>query len=348
MFRIIVFLLACVMFLSGCGREDAGEANDPLRGQLTVYTALEDDELAIYTAAFQARYPDIELNIVRDSTGVITARLLAERDNPQADVVWGLAVTSLLVCDQQGMLAGYTPEGIDLIDERFRDIVNENAHWVGIKAWMTAFIGNTVELEANGLEMPRSFADLLSPQYRGHLVMPNPDSSGTGFLTVAAILQYFGEEAGWEYLDGLHENMAMYMHSGSQPARMAARGEFPIGISFGYRGFKQLAQGDPVEVVFPAEGAGWELEANALVRRPVIKACARTFLDWAISEEAMTLYGTVYPTVTREGTEVSCPEGWPEDTDSLMMDIDLLWEAENRDRILREWRRRYDGRSAPR
>ena len=85
-------------------------------------------------------------------------------------------------------------------------------------------------MKAKNLDMPQSYADLLKPMYKGYLVMPNPASSGTGFLTVSAILQIMGQEKGWDYLDQLHENIAMYTHSGSKPAKMAGKGEFPIGI----------------------------------------------------------------------------------------------------------------------
>jgi iron(III) transport system substrate-binding protein len=68
--------------------------------ELIVYTALEDDEYPGYLELFKKDHPDIAVKIVRDSTGIVTAKLLAEKANPQADVVWGLAATSLLVCDQ--------------------------------------------------------------------------------------------------------------------------------------------------------------------------------------------------------------------------------------------------------
>src|SRR5499427_9376887 len=72
--------------------------------QLTVYTALETDQLKAYQEGFNKAYPDIELNWVRDSTGVITAKLLAEKANPKADVVWGVSATSLMVLKLEGML----------------------------------------------------------------------------------------------------------------------------------------------------------------------------------------------------------------------------------------------------
>lgn len=315
--------------------------------EITVYTALEDDELAVYTPAFQKAHPEIKLNIVRDSTGIITAKLLAEKDNPVADVVWGTAATSLLICDEMGMLAGYNPKGVEKIRTGMKDNRNNPVRWVGIKAWVTGITGNTIEMRSKKLKMPRSYAELIHPRYRGALVMPNPASSGTGFLTVSAVLQLMGEENGWDYLDKLHENIAQYTHSGSAPAKMAGKGEFPIGLSFAYRGFKQRAAGEPVEVAFPAEGSGYDVESNGLIRKARIKPEAKKFLDWAISDEAMAMYAKVYPIVATD-IKVDAPQGWPDDPMSVLIDNDLMWAAKNRQRILDEWSRRYDGKSQPR
>jgi iron(III) transport system substrate-binding protein len=315
-----------------------------LAGELTVYTALEDDELAVYVPAFEKAHPEIKLNIVRDSTGIVTAKLLAEKDNPVADVVWGTAATSLLVCDDLGMLAGYNPAGVEKVKKNMKDAKNDPVHWVGVKAWVTGIVGNTIEMKSKGLTLPASYADLIKPEYKGHLVMPNPASSGTGFLTVSAILQLKGEQAGWEYLDALHQNMAMYTHSGSKPAKMAGKGEFPIGISFAYRGFKQKSGGEPVEVAFPSEGSGYDVESNALIKKPRIKDEAKTFLDWAIGDEAMAMYAKVYPIVATD-IKVEAPEGWPADPMSVLIENDLNWAAKNRQRILDEWSKRYDQKS---
>ncbi len=315
-------------------------------GDLLVYTALEDDEVAVYLPAFKKAHPDINVTIYRDSTGIVTAKLLAEKDNPQADVVWGTAATSLLIADDLGMLTGYNPKGAEKVKKGMKDPKNDPMHWVGIKAWVTGIVGNTIEMEKKNLPMPKSYADLLNPVYSGSLVMPNPASSGTGFLTVSAVLQTMGEEKGWDYLDQLHENIAQYTHSGSKPAKMAGKGEFPIGISFAYRGFKQRASGEPVVVEFPKEGSGYDVESNALIKKPRIKKEAKIFLDWAISDEAMAMYAKIYPIVATD-VKVDAPEGWPEDPMSVLIDNDLEWAAKNRKRILKEWIKRYDSKSAP-
>ena len=317
-----------------------------IAGDLLVYTALEDDELAVYIPAFKKAHPEINLSIVRDSTGIVTAKLLAEKDNIQADVVWGTAATSLLVANELGMLKGYNPKGIEKVRKGMKDGKNDPVRWVGVKAYVTGIVGNTIEMEKNGLKLPKSYADLLKPMYQGHLVMPNPASSGTGFLTVSAILQLMGEEKGWDFLDQLHENIAMYTHSGSKPAKMAGKGEFPIGVSFAYRGFKQRDKGEPVVVAFPSEGSGYEVEANALMKKPRIKKEAKVFLDWAISDEAMAMYAKVYPIVATD-IKVEAPKGWPDDPMSVLIDNDMDWAASNRKRILKEWTKRYDAKSAP-
>ncbi len=314
-------------------------------GEILVYTALEDDEYPGYLELFKKEHPEITVKVVRDSTGIVTAKLLAEKDNPQADVVWGTAATSLLVCDQNGMLEGYAPKELDKVTAQFRDPANP-PHWVGIKAWETGFCVNTVESEKQKLAVPKTMADLIKPEYMGKIVMPNPASSGTGFLTVSAILQTMGEEKGWQFLDKLHDNIALYTHSGSKPCKMAGAGEFPIGISFGYRGIIQKQKGEPVATVFPSDVCGWDVEANALVKKAAIKPEAKVFLDWALGGEVMKMYAKVYP-LTAYPTGVAIPEGYPADPFKILVKNDFQWAAKNRDRILEEWSRRYGSKSEP-
>ena len=95
--------------------------------QLTVYTALEAEQLKTYKQAFEKANPDIEIKWVRDSTGIITAKLLAEKDRPQADAVWGLAASSLAILDQNGMLEAYAPKDLGKISANYRDAANPPA-----------------------------------------------------------------------------------------------------------------------------------------------------------------------------------------------------------------------------
>jgi iron(III) transport system substrate-binding protein len=320
-------------------------ASNAMAAELTVYTAVEAEDLKRYAETFNKDHPDITINWVRDSTGIVTAKLLAEKNNPQADVVWGLAATSLLLLKSEGMLEAYAPKGVGKLDKKFVDKSNPPA-WVGMDAWVAAVCYNTVEAGKLGLPVPTSWKDLTNPVYKGHLIMPNPNSSGTGFLDVSSWLQMFGEDGGWAYMDALHENIARYTHSGSKPCKLAAAGEIPIGISFAFRGAKSKAAGAPLEIIVPSEGVGWDMEATAIVAGTANLDAAKTLVDWSINHTANVMYNTGYAVVAMPG--VAKPvEHFPEGLLEAMIDNDFEFAANNRKAILAEWQSRYDSKSDP-
>ncbi|MEK6718527.1 MAG: putative 2-aminoethylphosphonate ABC transporter substrate-binding protein, partial [candidate division NC10 bacterium] len=139
---------------------------------------------------------------------------------------------------------------------------------------------------------------------------------------------------------------ALYVHSGSKPCKQAGAGEFPIGISFGYRGIQEKRRGAPIETVFPKEGSGWDLEANGLIKKANIKPAAKVFLDWAITPAAMKEYAQSYAVVTIP-TGDPIPEGFPKEPLKQMVKNDLSWAAKNRARILEEWEKRYGAKNEP-
>jgi iron(III) transport system substrate-binding protein len=321
-------------------------ANAQSRTALTVYTALENDQLGPFKEAIEAAVPEVEVVWVRDSTGVITARFLAEAENPQADMVVGLAVSSLMMFDERGLLEPYEPAGLSALKEQFRDNRDEPT-WGGMDAYVGVICYNTAEGSAHSIETPASWQDLLAPEFQGHIVMPHPASSGTGYLTVAAWLQMMGEEEGWAFMDALHENMAAYLHSGSAPCVQAARGERVAGIALDMRGVQEKAQGAPLEVVVPAEGVGWEMEASAIVKGTGHLELAQKVMDWSVTREANDLFQTTYAIVAHPDAD-NYPDGYPDGVQEALIDNDFGWMAANRERILAEWSSRYEAKAAPR
>ncbi len=173
----------------------------------------------------------------------------------------GVAATSMAIFDKEGMLTPYAPAGLNRIAAQYRDPKNPPA-WVGMDVWGATICFNTVEAAKRNIPKPETWKDLTKPVYKGQIVMPHPASSGTGFFDVSAWLQFWGDKEGWAFMDGLHENIAQYMHSGSRPCAAAAAGEYIVGISFEYRANREKARGTPIELVFPKEGLGWDLEAS--------------------------------------------------------------------------------------
>ena len=305
---------------------------------VVIYTAIENEQIAEYKKAYEKSLPNIEVKMLRLSTGDVAARFMAEKDNMQADVIWGVGATNMLVFKNAGLLEPYAPKGLDRVQPLFRDKANPPS-WVGLDIYMSAFCFNTDTGKKHNLPAPASWADLAKPVYKGHVVMPNPASSGTGYLSVVSILQRMGEAEGWKYLDALDKNIAEYTKSGSKPCKDSAAGERAIGVSFEYVAHEMKKKGAPVEMVLPKEGSGYEIEANGLTKKGAKNPAARQFLDWAITDESLKIAAQFFAAVAVTGMPV--PEGLPKDISKVVFPNDFDWSAKNRDRILAEWQKRY-------
>ena len=306
---------------------------------ITVYTALEEDDVRVYLAEFAKAKPNIKVNLLRLSTGDLIARVLAEKANPRHDVIWGTALTQMVDPRILEMAEPYRPAGVDAVKTQFKDPENR---WFATTGYFAGFCVNTEVLKKNNLPMPTSWQDLLNPVYKGQIVMPNAASSGTGYLQIVSLLQMKGEDKGWQYLKDLDKNMAQYIKSGSRPCKMAATGEYAIGLSFAFSGVKQIMEGYPIKLVIPSEGAGYEIEVSMLMKSSKNKEDAKQFLDWLLTLDAAKLYGERAEMSSVPGakpTEAVLKAGLPADVSSVLYKMDFAASANNKDRILAEWKK---------
>ena len=333
---ILVMLSALFIFNSGWAAKQ----------EVVVYTALEEDESADYFELAAEELPNLNIKWIRYSTGELMAKVLAEKDNPQCDVIYGTAVTEL--ARVKDIFESYKAKDFDKIGKEYKD---PDGYWTAIDTYVAAFCINTDRLAKKGLTMPTSWADLAKPEYKGEIIMPNPASSGTGYLQVTSLLLMGGikegKEDGWNYLKQLDNNIVEYTNSGSAPAKMASKGEVTIGVSFGYRVAKQMFDGYPVKMVFPAEGAGYELEANVLLKGAKHPEAAKMFLDWAISENAMKAYSKYKMIVTREGITSECTLPLPKAEDVKLAKMDFSWSAANKTKLMDKWTSLFIAKTTP-
>jgi iron(III) transport system substrate-binding protein len=326
-FKLGAFLLSLLSFTTAANTE------------LVVYTNIEPENLNKYAQAFEAKNPDIKIKWVRDSAGPITARLLAEKNAPKADVVFGLALNSVLSLQSHDLFESYTPLDSDKVSPMMKD-AGENPIWVGINAWASGFCVNTREMEKRKLAIPATWKDLTKPEYKDLLVMPNPASSSTGYMDVAAWLHLWGNEGGWQYMKDLHANMKMYTHSGCKPCQMAAQGEIPIGISSGVCAKPFIAKKAPLSVVIPSDGVGWDMESAAILKSSANKEAARKLMDFAASKEAALIAADNDYIPGR--IEFSTEDG--KATQEQFIDIDFAKSAADRDSVLKQWREQFENK----
>ena len=315
---------------------------------VTVYTALQPEQLPIYQQAFEAAHPNIKIEWVRDTEAAITARLIAEKDDPQADVIWGLEASYLMQVDSNDQLEHYRPSGFELIKDEFKDRRTGWPTWVGMDAWASAICFNPDAAAKHNIPRPESWKDLLNAAYKGQIVMPNPGASDTGFMTVGGWLQTFGDTGAWDFMDLLHENVGSYLPSGAKACAAVATGDYAVGISFPYAGVKLAANGSPVEVILPKEGLGWEMEATAVMKGAKHLEAAQVVADFYASAAANAMYNGYYQILARRDVAVTLPDNYLGGEEELLVTPnDFAAEALKRQAILKEWEKRYGGKNAP-
>ncbi len=250
-------------------------------GELILYTASNPKIEKDINAAFQKAYPDIKVNTINMSTGPITERAIAEKANPQADVIWMVNDIALEQLKEAGVLEPYEPQNSPVVDE-FRDpdgfYVNHNATLMGMAV-------NTQQLKERKMPIPTTWEDLIKPIYKGQISIAAPTKSGTGLSIFSTLWDAFG----WNFIDNLHQNIFAYQSSGSAAARMCGRGEIAIGLSYDTAILQQVQAGVPVEMVIGRISPNVKEGGGLLAGAPHPKE-AKIFLDWLFGAEGAKIF----------------------------------------------------------
>jgi iron(III) transport system substrate-binding protein len=313
--------------------------------QLTVYTTLQKEVLTPYEKAFEAAHPEIDITWIRDAGGVIHARLLAERDNPRADVLFGVPVTNIVSLSRDGLIEPYAPKDYKKLQAKFRD-TNDPPIWTGLEMYLNIICFNTVEAKKRNIPEPKSWTDLANPVYKGQIAMPNPTMSNTGYGFVHSWIQEMGEDKAWAFLDKLHDNVAVYTNSSSTPCKQASTGEYVVGMSTDLTGPFLKTKGAPIDLLVPDNRTAWDIEATAMIKGSKKRDAAKTLIDWGASKEAHALFNKFYGAVGMDEL-TSGPENFIPNGAAKAADYSVEWSIDNRQRVLETWAKKYDSKSEP-
>ena len=261
-------------------------------------------------AEFEKIYPDITVNFVRMSSGESLTRLRNEKDNPQFDIWWGGPIDSFVAAKQEGLLEPYDSPNMANLANPDLTKDSDNA-WAGIYIGSLGFGTNQNWLDENpGVEPPRSWDDLLKPEFRGQIMVAHPSSSGTSYTALCTILQIRGEEEGWKFINDYAGQVLQFTKSGAAPAKFVGQGEAAVGIVFSHDIVAEIEKGSPLVLTFPEEGTGYEVGGMGIIKGAAHLDAAQKWFDWAL-EPATQELGPKYeayqaPTVT--GATPSRPE----------------------------------------
>ena len=259
------------------------------QGQVNVLCSVQA-EWCTMLATVYTRTTGTKVNVSQKGSGEALAQLIAEKENPKTDVWFGGTGDPHLQAAEQGITLEYkSPLLPQLHDWAQQQAKQSNYRTVGIYSGPLGFGYNTELLARKKIPVPRTWADLVKPEYKGEIQVANPASSGTSYTIIATLVQLMGEDKAFDYLKGLHRNVGAYPRSGTAPIKAVARGETAVSISFVHDGPGEKMQGYPIETITPSDGTGAEIGSMSLVKGARNMEAAKKFYEWALTPAAQEM-----------------------------------------------------------
>ena len=229
----------------------------------------------------------VQTEFVRLSSGAALARIRAEKANPTFDVWFGGSGDSHWVAQAEGLLDFYQPKAWGELRPQLTRVVD--GHYIPLYTGLHGFGVNEKLLKEKSLPVPETWKELGDPRYKGLVAMPNPNTSGTGYVMMTTIVQVYGDEPGFELLKAIHKNVAQYTRSGGDPSLLAGRGEVAIGVSFANDVVERARKSFPIRFVAPKDGTGFEIGGISLIKGAPNRDAALKLIDWALVPENQRL-----------------------------------------------------------
>ena len=330
--KLLVLVLAAVMALTSVAAlADAADFDPELvkaaqaDGELVVYGSCEEPYLAAACQKFQEMF-GIKTQFQRLSTGEVPTKIEEENGNPSADVWFGGTNNPYDTAAAKGLLDNsYVPaNAAHLTKDIYKD---PNGYWYGIYTGILGFMVNKDELARKGLEAPKTWDDLLKPEYKDLIWLSNYNTAGTAKLVVNTMLQMKGHDEGIQYLVDLDKNIQVYTKSGSGPSKNVGIGECTIGIGFLHDGITQIVDNgyENIQLIIPADGTSCEIGPVAIFKGAKHVNAARLFVEFALSPDCVNMAagtGSYQFLVIDNATQ-------PKEAIEFGLDPNLVWDGYN-------------------
>lgn len=244
--------LLSVGCLSACGNK---------KEQVLIYTSAEDYRVEYLNQRLAEKFPDYEVVVEYMSTGNIAAKMQTEGKSTDCDILWSMEYGYMEMLDETGLFASLSDYDSSVY---VKDTIKSTNYFPELRNG-GAIIVNTDVLAKKGLPKPTSYEDLLKPEYKGLISMPNPKSSGTGYMFLKSLVNEWGEKEALDYFDKLTPNILQYTSSGSGPVNSLIQGEIAIGLGMTSQAVTKINEGAPLEILFFEEGSPYSLYGEAII-----------------------------------------------------------------------------------
>jgi iron(III) transport system substrate-binding protein len=319
------------------------------QGTLAVYCSSPNSSWCQGMAVGFEKATRVKVAVTQKATGELFAQIKAEGANPKGDIWWAGPGDAFLQAAEEGLLETYkSPNVSQLQDWAQREAELSKYRVVGVYGGILALGYNTELFDKKKLPVPKCWKDLLSPVYKGEVMLSNPNSSGTAYLMLASLVQIFGEDEAFRYLKALDANVNQYARSGIGPMSAVIRGETAIGSTVLHGVINEIVRGFPVKAILPCEGVGYEVGSMAIIRGARNMDNAKKFYDWALTPEAQKIGLDLKEYAIPTNRSVVLPPQVPSLADIKLISYDTAkyGSTAERKRLLARWEREINAGGA--
>ncbi|MBR6665987.1 MAG: extracellular solute-binding protein [Lachnospiraceae bacterium] len=278
-FRLIL-LLTITILLCACGKKSTnGTAeNQTDNSKVIIYSGAEDYRNEYFLKRLSETFPEYEIIIEYIPSGNMAAKIKAEGKETEADILYDIDYSYVEMLEP--FLADLSEYDQSIFME---DAQSKSQKYIPELRNGGSIIVNPKVLSDKGLELPTCYEDLLSPQWKGLVSMPNPKSSGTGYMFLKNLVNTWGEEKAFDYFDKLSENILQFTSSGSGPVNALVQGEVAVGLGMTSQAVTAINEGAVLKIMYFEEGSPSSLYGYSIIDGKQNRKCVKEVMDFFYS-----------------------------------------------------------------
>ncbi|MBF0528749.1 MAG: ABC transporter substrate-binding protein [Deltaproteobacteria bacterium] len=265
--------------------------------KLVVYTSMKEVLIGKLRDAFTAKNPDLDFDSYSAGAGKLMAKLAAERQsgNIVVDVLWTSEIPDFYQLKAEEMLQKYiSPENQFILSP----IKDPDGFFTPARMGTLGIAYNTKLIK----QAPRTWADLLTPEFKNSVGIANPALSGTAYVSISLMVKNLG----WEYFEKLKANGAKMGQGSGQVVDDTAAGDLKACLGVDYIALEKIAKGADLGLVFPPEMLVIPSPV-AIIKGTKNLNAAQKFVDFLLSKDGQAIVANTGTLPIRQ--DVPVPQG---------------------------------------
>lgn len=233
--KYVLLLIIMLFFITGCGSNSE---------RIVIYSSAEEERNDVLKEQLKEKFPNLDIVVQYMATGNNAAKIKSEGKNIEADIILAL---------ETSYIEGLKDNFADLSyydDSHYVDGVNpKHNKYLIYEKYTASIIIDKDYFKTNKLEVPKTYEDLIKNEYKGLIAMPDPKTSGTGYMYYLNVYNELGEKETIDYFDKLSKNIMQFTTSGSGPISLLKQGEIAIAMGMTYQGATAITEGANFEII---------------------------------------------------------------------------------------------------